>query len=242
MTLEVKKSTPDPSWGCEYDELFSQIDMGKVQVCLVRVSDLRKVAMELITKVQDTSWMTNLDPGAKRSYDRTVADTAEALVEVFNDTLATSTVGKEFGEIMVSIGSTKALEVIFDHNVLPISELWKPQVKQNEGFDFHTVCSNELINFGEAKFSSKKSPHGNAIDQAKGFIENEKHLRDRVHLRDLVSANAIHNLDDDSYGVVASFSINAGNPLLVLKNAIDSATQSLSSEKIKSVYLVGVTH
>ncbi|MFN1602470.1 hypothetical protein [Vibrio harveyi] len=242
MTLEVKQSTEDQTWGCEYKELLSEMDMGKVQVCLVEISNLNKVATELVNKVQDTSWMTNLDPGAKRSYDRTVADTAQALVEVFKETLATNTIGKEFGEIMVSIGSTKALEVIFNHNILPIAELWKPQVKQNEGFDFHTVCPSELINFGEAKFSSSKSPHGNAIDQAKGFINDEKHLRDRVHLRDLVSKDALSNLDEDSYGVVASFSINAENPLLVLKNAINSAKESLNSEKIKSVYLVGVTH
>jgi len=48
-------------------------------------------------------------------------------------------------------------------------------------------------------------------------------------------------LNNDSFGIVASFSINATDPLQVLKNAIESAQEKLSLDKIKSVYLVGVS-
>ncbi|MCG9650846.1 hypothetical protein L1D24_20110 [Vibrio brasiliensis] len=240
--LAVAQSKQDTVWGCEYKELSSSEDIGKVHVCMVNISDLKKIATELVTRIQDTSWITNLDEGAKRTYNKTAAQTAAALVKIFNATLDTNQIGKEFGEIMVSIGSAQALKEIFDHHILPIAELWKPQVKQNEGFDFHTVCTSKYINFGEAKFSSKKSPHGNAIDQAKGFIEDEKHFRDRPHLREFVSKEALDNLDGDSYGVVASFSVNASNPLTVLKNAVYSAEESFKCEKIKSIYLVGVKH
>lgn len=243
MALNMKygKKHSDADWGCDYVEIDDVAAKKNIKVCYVKIKDIRKVSEALTIKVLDTSWMMNLDVGSKRAYDKTVQETANELVEIFQSISKPSDVGSEFGEIMVSIGSTKALEKIFSHVILPIAELWKPQIKQNEGFDFHTVCHNNLINFGEAKYSGITSPHGNAINQASKFIEDEKHLRDYVHLKNIVSSTAIDNLNNDSYGVVASFSINAVNPLDVLNNAIASAQDKLNSSKIKAVYLVGVS-
>lgn len=231
----------DSDWGCDYFEIETATSIGKIKVCHVIVNDIKKISEALAKNVLDTSWMTNLDVGSKRAYDRTVQETASDLVEIFESTTTPSDVGSEFGEVMVSIGSTKALEKIFNHVILPIAELWKPQIKQNEGFDFHTVCAEEFINFGEAKYSGSTNPHGKAINQSKGFIENEKHLRDYVHLRELASKEAVENLNNDSYGIVASFSINTDDPLQILKNAIESAQEKLSIDSIKAVYLVGVS-
>lgn len=231
----------DPDWGCDYFEVESSSAVEKIKVCFVKVNDIKKISEALAQNVLDTSWMMNLDLGSRRAYDRTVQETAAALVKIFESTTTASDVGSEFGEVMVSIGSTKALEKIFNHIILPIAELWKPQVKQNEGFDFHTVCTDKIINFGEAKYSSVTNPHGNAINQSKRFIEAEKHLRDYVHLRELVSEPAINNLNDDSFGIVASFSINTQDPLTILKNAIETAEKKLDSTDIKTVYLVGVS-
>ncbi len=185
----------DTDWGCDYFEVETHKPIGKIKVCHVIVTDINIISEALTKRVLDTSWMTNLDVGSRRAYDRTVQETAAALVQIFKSTKAPSDVGSEFGEIMVSIGSTKALEKIFDHEILPIAELWKPQLKQNEGFDFHTVCTNDYINFGEAKYSGSTNPHGNAITQSLGFIDDEKHLRDYVHLRELTSKAAVDNLN-----------------------------------------------
>jgi len=231
----------DADWGCDYLEVKSSSAIENIKICHVKVNDVKRISEALAKNVLDTSWMTDLDLGSKRAYDKTVHETAAALVKVFESTKKPSDVGSEFGEVMVSIGSTKALEKIFDHIILPIAELWKPQVKQNEGFDFHTVCSEDIINFGEAKYSGVINPHGNAITQSEGFIEDQKHLRDYVHLSGLVSDAAIKNLNNDSFGVVASFSINTSDPLKILKNAIKKAQEKLKSDKIKSVYLVGVS-
>lgn len=231
----------DADWGCDYFEVEASTPIGKIRVCHVIVNDIKKISEALTKKVLDTSWMTGLDVGSRRAYDRTVQETAAALVEVFESTNTTSDVGSEFGEVMVSIGSTKALEKIFNHVILPIAELWKPQLKQNEGFDFHTICTDALINFGEAKYSGNANPHGNAINQSKGFIDDKKHLRDYVHLRELALETAVDNLNNDNFGIVASFSINTEDPLQVLKNAIESAQEKLSLDSIKAVYLVGVS-
>src|SRR5690554_4297844 len=229
----------DVDWGCDYLEVEIAEAGGVIRVCHVIVKNLGVISEALAQKVLDTSWMMSLDAGSQRAYRKTVGETAAALVEVFESARVSSEVGAEFGEIMVSIGSTKALEKIFNHVVLPIAELWKPQLKQNEGFDFHTVCTEQLINFGEAKYSGGTSPHGSAIIQSEKFLKAEKHLRDYVHLRELAPAEAVNNLNNDSFGIVISFSINANDPLKVLSNAIESAVDKFGLEKVKAIYLVG---
>jgi hypothetical protein len=184
---------------------------------------------------------TNYQSGAGQFLDDRTRETADVLVQIFKQTTVQGTVGSEFGEVMVSIGSARALEQIFKHASIPIAELWKPQKKQNEGFDFHTMCSSDHINFGEAKYSGGTSPHGLAISQSSQFVSAKKHLRDRVHLINLASKKSIENLDQDNFGVIAAFSINTKNPLTIFKNAMESAAQVVALQKISNFYLVGVS-
>jgi hypothetical protein len=239
MTFSVE--VPDLNWGCSYQEVVSALGVPNIRLCFVKITNLDDFATRLTELVLDESWMTNLDYGVKRSYDTTVRETGTALAKIFKDTKAVGKIGTEFGETMVSIGSAKALEKIFSHKIIPIAELWKPQVKQNEGFDFHTVCTNEVINFGEAKYSGKGNPHGLAISQADDFLSAKKHLRDRVHLINLTTPPAISKLDNDKFGVVAAFSLNTKNPSLILQNALNSASLVVTKQSIESFYLVGVS-
>jgi hypothetical protein len=249
MSNEIKygKQITDIDWGCEHSEVEYSSQAENVKLCLIEISDIQKIASALTSQVQDTSWMMELDKGTRRSYDKTVEETTQKLVEVFRKASEADEAGGiagEFGESLVSMGSARALEMLFDHIVLPMAELWKPQAKQNEGFDFHTVCPEEIINFAEAKFSSVKSknPHGDAIPQACRFLDEDKHHRDRVHLISLVSHKAIENLANDDIGVFAAFSINSVNPLKIFENALASAQEAFPSKNVKSVYLVGVKH
>jgi hypothetical protein len=240
--VDEKAVIDDHNWGC----LHSQVNSGheKIKICHVDVTDIKKVANELASSVLNTSWITEMDKGASRAYERTVNDTANSLVDVFNETVDEDKVNKEFGELMVSMGSSRSLELIFDHCSLPISELWKPQVKQNEGFDFHSVCPGEIVNFGEAKYASPKypSPYSNAANQANGFIEAEKHYRDRPHLINLVSQDSISNLDNEIFGVVISFSMNSKKPLQIYDKAVLKAKSLAVFNDVAFVYVVGVSH
>lgn len=242
LNFEYGDSITDQDWGCELQAVVGNSNLENIVLCHVCVSDLKKLANELIRYAQDTSWMTRMDSRVRRSYDKTASETADALISIFENAEAESKIGSEFGELMVSIGSTHALEKLFGHIKIPIAELWKPQLKQNEGFDFHTVCPSLLVNFGEAKYSAKINPHGDAIDQAKKFLLKEKHLRDRVHLINLADPESIDNLDGDRFGVVAAFSINSSNPLSILKNAYVSAVSCLEESKLTKIYLIGVSN
>nr|WP_275679593.1 hypothetical protein [Shewanella sp. PS-2] len=227
----------DNDWGCSHQNYCNTSD---IKACIVKITDLEKISEKLTESVLNTSWMLNLDSATQRSYTYTARDTANALVEIFKKFSDDHQLGAEFGEIMVSISSARSLSVIFKHIALPIAEIWKPQVKQNEGFDFHTVCTGSLINFGEAKFSGSINPHGKAIPQAEGFINEDKHFRDRVHLINLVSKESINNLDDDKFGAIAAFSINSEDYTSIMDNALESIKKSDLLNKVECAYLVGV--
>lgn len=229
--------TDDKEWGCKHSRLPTS---GNIKSCLITVNDLRCIAQKLTESVLDTSWMLSMDKGTKRSYSYTANDTAEALVAIFEKFQDSNEIGSEFGEVMISIGSARALEIVFEHKALPIAEIWKPQRKQNEGFDFHTECPENLINFGEAKYSSSINSHIKATPQTERFINEEKHFRDRVHLKNLASAESINNLDDDNFGVIAAFSINSDNHESIMDNALNSICNSSLAKGATAIYLVGV--
>lgn len=209
--------------------------------CRVSVRSLEKLASELAKTVVDTSWMTKLDKGTQRAYEYTVSETAKVLCDIFSSIAPDCQMSEEFGELMVSMGSARALRQVFGHAEIPLAELWKPQIKQNEGFDFHTVCGSGMLNFGEAKYSSISSPHGAAIIQASKFISAQKHLRDYVHLSKICPGGA-SLLDEDKFGVVAAFSLCGVNHNLIMANAMKSAISLASDHGLTQVFLVGVSN
>lgn len=239
MSLSLSSPMKQPDWGCSYAEVQNLVD-NNIKICFVQVDDLSIFVNNLSQVVLDNSWMVKLDAGIQRSYRKTVAETAKILIQIFRSTQDNNKIASDFGELMVSIGSSNALEQLFEHTKIPISELWKPQIKQNEGFDFHTACSEHYINFGEAKFSSSKNSYRSAIEQAIDFVQKEKHLMDRNHLINFFEKSQIDNLDEDQFGIVAAFSINSEDPITIFQNAITVALENAKSIKVKNIYLVGV--
>lgn len=248
--LSYARNFPYATWGTTFSEVVNVTALEKIFLCHAQIGDLEKLAVELSNTVIDQNWILDLDLRARRAYETTALKTAQALVEVFKTTMTSDNkVASEFGELMVSMGASKALEIVFQHRCIPLAELWKPKLSQNEGFDFHTVCTSSIINFGEAKFSSTSSPYGGnpgdssgAGGQADGFIGASKHLMDGVHLAHLAGEDATLNLDNDQYGVILAFSINASNPLLILKNALENSLTYENLKGAKNIYIVGVSH
>ena len=250
--LSFGEAYPDSEWDCLYFQLNAPASMlKKISLCHVRVSNLSKLANELAKSVLDKSWIMELDEGVALAYQQTVEETAEALTAIFSSDSHVNNEGisGEFGEIMVSMGASRALEFVFSHSSLPIAELWKPKLKGNEGFDFHTICPDNLINFGEAKYSSTRNPYGGksgdtdgAAGQTDGFIKAKKHLRDYIHLMHLANGEPSENLKNKNFGVIISFSMNAKSPLSVYSNAINSVLDLRHLLTAKRIYLVGVSH
>jgi len=242
MPINFLSKKIDLLWGCEYQEAIDSLGLPNVKICYLEVRNLTDFASQITHAVLDKSWMTSLDPLMHRAYDRTATQTAAKLVQIFEDTTASGTLGADFGEMMVSIGSAYTLEKIFSHIRIPIAELWKPQLSQNEGFDFHTACPAEIVNFGEAKYSGSINSYTLALTQAEKFVDDEKHFRDAVHLNHLISPNCLANFAGNQFGMIAAFSINSKNPAQILANAASAAAILAAKNKVTNIYLVGVTH
>ena len=163
----------DDDWGCIHTEVTSTTNK-KIHLCHVNISDLKKIALELSRSVMDTSWIMDMDEGSRRSYIQTASDTADSLVKIFNTAADDNKISGEFGELMVSIGSSRSLDVIFKHTSLPISELWKPQEKGNEGFDFHTVCKKMSLILAKQNLNLLRQAHQYRMQQTKQTIFSPK--------------------------------------------------------------------
>ncbi|MYM84115.1 hypothetical protein GTP44_19445 [Duganella sp. FT50W] len=240
MKITFSPPQDDAVWGCTYQHVTSSAADKNIKLCFVEVKDLHAFATALVEVVLDNSWITNLDDRYRRAYSKTVSQTAAKLVNTFNKTASGGNVESDFGETMVSMGSSRALEMLFTHLRIPLAELWKPQISQNGGFDFHTTCLEKFINFGEAKYSSSANPYTDAISQAQDFLNDDKHLRDAPDLENLVDKQSMSYLDKDDFGVIAAFSVNAQKPELILANAFLAAQEMMKVKKIKNFYLVGV--
>lgn len=243
--IRVDNQIKSKEWGCEFTQVSFDNVPSHIHTCLVKITDVSNIAERCIKTISSRAWISQMAPQVQRSYVKTVDDTVADLCIIFSNYIAkkgSSKIAADFGEIMVSMGSGASLMALLNHQIIPIAELWKPQRKQNEGFDFHTLCITQLINFGEAKFSASGSPHGQALPQISRFITEDKHFRDRVHLINIAPGVPINNLDNNRFGVVAAFSINARKPLDVLRNAAKSSEKLFRPLGIKSIYLVGVIH
>lgn len=193
MPITFRPQTVDVMWGCSYQEVLNSTGPVNVKMGLIEVDDLQKFATQITIHVLNNSWMAALTPMMGLAYNVTVGQTANKLAGISGATSLSGALNAAFGELMVSVGSAHALEKIFTHQKVPLAELWKPQVSQNEGFDFHTTCATNRVNFGEAKYSSVTNSYKSALVQAERFLDEEKHFSDIPHLVNLVSQQCMTN-------------------------------------------------
>src|SRR6266571_4690800 len=108
MTLSLSTEIDDSEWGCSYQAVIDSLGNSGIKLCLVKVKNLNEFAACITNLVLDNSWMTSMDHGTRRGYETTVGETAQVLVQIFRQAASQGTVGAEFGEVMVSIGSARA--------------------------------------------------------------------------------------------------------------------------------------
>lgn len=209
-----------------------------IHVFCVQVTDIKAYADSLVKEITDTSWISQLDPVAKMSYETIATKTIEKLVELFQT--IENRVTADFGEFMVSLSSGHCLKDKHSHTCLPISELWKEKVLGNHGFDFHTISPEERFSFGEAKYQSSGNAYTSAAGQAHEFSKAGKDKADAVHLMHFGSPQSIQNLQDDRKGYVVAFSLNSDDHNLILNNALKNEDVIALSKRCDELYLVGV--
>jgi len=186
-------------------------------ISFVQIKDVNSHAKKLLREISDTSWIAKLDSISKMSYENIALETIDRLVKIFKS--VNNTVTSDFGEFLISMSSGHCLQKKLNHEVLPLSELWKEKVSNNHGFDFHTLSPANKFSFGEAKFVSKGNSYTSSAKQVLRFVRECKDQRDAVHLRYFSPLVAIDNLKNGKRGFIVAFSINSDDFKLILKNS-----------------------
>lgn len=220
---------------------FGYTSTCEVHYIHTRVSEIQNIAYDMVQKISSNCWTFKLlDEDYKDSYWACAKPTIDHLVNnILSEVLEKDTVTSKFGEYLISIGSQVTLEQTFNHESLPIAELWKEQLTGNPGFDFHTLTNTDFLAYGEAKFNAKNNPYSEAIEQISSFITDEKDLREYKELKNInTKVKSKHKLKENK-AFIAAFSLNAQNYKLIFENA-------LKHEDIKKLieypelYLIGI--
>ena len=212
--------------------------IAETHLLCVEIADVHQHAVDLISEINETSWISKLNSVGRMSYERTAHRTIKALVEIFQ--LVENDVTKEFGQYMVSISASEGLRQRLTHRVIPISELWKGRTLGNDAFDFHTESMQEKISFGEAKYTRQKNSYSRAAEQVIDFINDGKDYGDASDLVHFVSPNAMKNLENRSRGFAVAFSLHSKNHVKIMNNTLRSEWIQQLSAQCNELYIIGV--
>lgn len=207
-------------------------------VSFIEVRDVSSHARNLLIEISSTSWIAELNPIAKISYEAIALKTISKLVEIFRS--VENTVSSDFGEFMISMSSGHCLQEKHNHTVLPLSELWKEKLSNNHGFDFHTLSPADKFSFGEAKFVSTGNSCTSAAEQVFRFAGEGKDKIDAVHLMHFSKLVAIDNLLEGKRGFIVAFSVNSSNHELILRNSLKNKDIKSLSKCCDELYIIGV--
>lgn len=209
----------------------------KVFTACVSISDISSTAKELILRVRDTSYLSKMDFSDQQAFLAVAQPTIEKLADDIFAKVEDS-VTTDFGEYLVSDSAQTLLEQQFDHKKLPLAEIIKPRKSGNEAFDFHTASPDDVLTFGEAKYSSSANPYKDALDQIVGFIKDKKDVGELIVLKHFSSKNSVDNVAAGKKSYAAAFLINAKDPKSILKKSLSHIDDLLGHEEL---YLIGVT-
>ena len=207
-------------------------------ISFIEIKNVNEHAKNLLTEISNTSWIAELNPIAKMSYEETAHQTIAKLVHIFRS--VNNTVSETFGEFMISMSSGNCLKEKQDHSVLPLSELWKEKLSNNHGFDFHTLSPANKFSFGEAKFVSTGNSYTSSAKQVLRFVSEGKDKRDAVHLMHFAQPIAIDNLQKGKRGFIVAFSINSKDHEQILKNSLANNDIKNLSKCCEELYIIGV--
>lgn len=205
----------------------------------VKINDIRKRADEITNSIRDESWIENLTPDLKLAYR---ARARKTINKIINNILikVKDVVTEDFGEYLVSMTAKDALKEYKEHKYIPLAELLGKKRSGNSGFDFHSITHNNIISFGEAKYSRHTTPYQDALSQICDFINDEKDYADILHLRNFVSDEIIKRLEAGERAFVAAFSINAKRTKRIFNNILNCSKDFNSLLSYKELYLIGI--
>lgn len=202
------------------DKSFPTCEIHAISVVFDGQEDVCQYITQLGSKISNTSWLNNLKPIYKKTFEPLVNASIQRIVgEIFTGVI--NGLNTNIGEYLISECAQDCLVDKFQHTQLPLAELLKEKIIGNPGFDFHTISANSKLIQGEAKFSLKSTRYDEALNQIADFIQSAKHNGDFATLIPLLDEITIQNLYEDKRGYCAAFSTSAKSPVEIIKHALN---------------------
>lgn len=211
-----------------------QCDVGCIHV---RITNVKRTVKRFQRSIINTTWISKLKGLEKLALEVNAERTIEKIIdEVIKKSGGSVTI--DLGEYLVSFAAQEALKTKFLHEAIPLAELLKEKISGNPGFDFHTICGDKYLIFGESKFSLKSTPRAKALRQITEFIGVKDHS-ELLWLKPFLSKETIRHTEAGRKGYAAAFSLNASNLGSIIKTALKSA-HGQTILKHKKFYLIAV--
>ncbi|MBO5435681.1 hypothetical protein J6A31_07800 [bacterium] len=218
---------------------YNKISNCEVYILHVKVDDIRKRADDITSTLRNTSWIENLTSDLRLTYE---ARARRTINKIINNILVKvkDAVTEDFGEYLVSMTAKDALREYKKHQDIPLAELLGKKKSGNSGFDFHSISQNNIISFGEAKYSGYETPYTEALSQVCDFIDEEKDYADILHLRNFAPEESIKKLTYGEKAFAAAFSLNAKRTKQIFNNILKRSEHFDNLLAYKELYLIGV--
>lgn len=220
----------------KYPDL-SAISKCQISCVHIKIKDFKKIVTQFEKTISDTTWITNFKSLEKLAFQ---ANAEKTINKIVNEIIAKAQnkITTEVGEYIVSYSAQHALNVKHSHEKIPLAELLKEKISGNPGFDFHTVCTDEYLIFGEAKFSLRGTPKKKALEQIAEFINDRDHA-ELLWLKPFLKRKTISYIEKGHKGYTAAFSYNGTDVNKAFKSALKSPLVN-AIIKHKKLYLIAV--
>lgn len=211
------------------------------RIFFVRVDpgDLNQTLKDIFQTLSNLSWLNKIDEEYLRvSFQKRAESTLEMIAQKI-EANAPDSISSDAGEYIVSELAREAIVQELHYLDIPLAELYNKKKVGNPGFDFHSQTLDDVIIFGEAKYSSAKNAYGIGLEQIVRFITEEKDLKDIVDLRDFCSSAALTNATQGTKGFAVAFSAK-GTPSKILIDHIKSNKDFQALLSYEEIILVAV--
>lgn len=205
----------------------------------LQVDEHAQIIRDLISHIANSSWLKNLDPIIEHAYHARAVRTIPKMIKKIKSG-GTDKITSDSGEYIISYAAGKGLELQFNHKRLPLAEMWKEKVLGNAGFDFHTENQQNILIFGESKYTSRGNPHNTALNQIIGFIEKNKDSSELSDLKNFICNETAQNCIAGNKGYAAAFSLRTNTPRETILYPIQNNPRISQLLQHQELYLIGV--
>ncbi|MFI3236663.1 MAG: hypothetical protein R3Y47_01390 [Lachnospiraceae bacterium] len=182
--------------------------------------DISETLRDIIVSLSDMSWISRFDkPYIRNSFLKHADESAKYLANKIQEKRG-DTITKNSGEYVVSELARKALVNRMRYLDVPLAELFKEQVAGNPGFDFYSANNDNIIIFGEAKYSSRNNAYGVGMEQVDRFIREGQDISDLNDIDKFFEDESLEYANNGDKAYAIAFASKTSSSEMIIKGII----------------------